>query len=251
MLVSSYFDFTTVSSFLARKDTNLITRQDYRTLFRFLVSCMFADPAALGFDPTMTCLQSPNSDDSRTVQYDVLVRGADGGVQTYRTFGVLYDGGGDALVGRCTRVWKARRVDHSDVVGEPVALKDTWVDDHREREGSIDCRIRQSALSLSSDDRHRLEQSLLTIISHGDVLVGGATDCTRRVVLGDASGTPSTVIPCGDRKPLAKLQTHYRIVYREIGTPLRDESSLAVVFKALMEGCGGERFTLTILSRRS
>ena len=198
---------------------------------------MFADPVALGFDPTMTCV--PSDDKDAKGQYEILVQSANGATQTFRTYGVLHDGGGDEPVGRGTRVWKVRRVEHGEAFGELVALKDAWVDNHREREGCIDSRIRQSALSLPDADRDRLEKCLLTVVTHGDVLVNGAADHTRLITIAGSAVPVGHANKRGGPRSAPTLQTHYRIVYQEIGTPLRDEPSLAVIYKALAEVCGG------------
>ena len=184
---------------------------------------MYAEPHALGFDPTMVPSQAPDG----SVQYDISVPSSSGEVHVYRTIGVLYDGGLGALCGRGTRVWKARRLDEAgEMVGDPVALKDSWVDQHREREGDVSSRIRQSSVSLEREDFDLLNEMLLTVLDHGDVLVSGRPDCTRS-------------LPTDNKSGIRPLQVHYRIVYAEVGTPLREERSLHAVYQALTDVCGG------------
>ena len=183
---------------------------------------MYAEPSALGFDPTMTSSQAPDG----SVRYDISVPSPSGEVHVYRTTGVLYDGGFGALRGRGTRVWKARRLNEvGELVGAPVALKDSWVDWHREREGDISSRIRESSASLEREDFELLNEMLLTILDHGDVLISGRPDCTRS-------------LPPDKKSKVDSLQVHYRIVYAEVGTPLREETSLHVIYQALTDICG-------------
>ena len=70
---------------------------------------MFAEPHALGFDPTMTLVCGPDGQRD----YDIAIRSQHGKDVVYRTCGVLFDAGFDHLVGRGTRVWKAARIDPS------------------------------------------------------------------------------------------------------------------------------------------
>ena len=220
----------------------LIIDQQYDSLFRFFMSCAYAEFHALGFDPTVVLVEVPGS----PLQYDITVASGTPEQQVYRTAGVLADPGSQYVVGRGTRVWKARRLDTQtgEVVGEPVALKDAWVDSHREREGDINQRIRTSAASLPDVNRARLEQLLLTVVCHGDVIIDGVQDRTRPCT----DRNPATGLHDSSPKrikhqhpaPLQVAQTHYRIVFREVGKSLREESSLPVVFSALADTCEGK-----------
>ena len=113
-------------------------------------------------------------------QYDVVVHSQAGEEHVYRTLRVLFDGGSDHVIGKGTRVWVALRVDpvSGDTIGDPVVLKDSWVGRHREREGNILDRIRESTSSLDTTEQSRLEGALVTILDHGDVRIAGESDCT-------------------------------------------------------------------------
>lgn len=75
------------------------------------------------------------------------------------------------IVSRGTRVFQARRLEsNGNEVGDPVVVKDIWMDDDRDREGDI---IRKVCESLSEEDRPLLDKHLLTVLSHGNV-VGGS-----------------------------------------------------------------------------
>ena len=112
-------------------------------------------------------------------QCDIDVRVADGTYQTYRTKQLLSDAGGVYLQGRGTRVWTAVRLENGSETGELVALKDSWVDEYREREGSLNHRIRRAA--VLQEDRDKLDDSIVRVALYGDVYVAGVPDCTRMV----------------------------------------------------------------------
>lgn len=206
-------------------NTSSTVDQDWRTLFRFLLSVIFAKPHELGYDPTMMKIR----DDDGDIQYEIMVRSESGEEHRYRTVEVLSAPGEAYLIGRGTQVWKAMRVEDGQETGESIALKDAWVDDHREREGIIESRIRSDA--SSSDQGAILENRLVHVVCHGDVFVESVQDCTRLISPGDSPGVGSG--------PSSKHQVHYRIVYREIGTSLYEETSLAKVFRALGDVADG------------
>ena len=202
---------------------------------------MFAEPHALGFDPTMALVCGPDGQRD----YDITIRSQHGEDVVYRTCGVLFDAGSDHLVGRGTRVWKAARIDPSSgkVGSETVVLKDSWVDTPREREGDILARIRRSA---SPKDKTALDGFLLTVLEFGDVIIAGQPDCTR-VPPKNQDHPPEPQTGTKRRRAQAAKperrhcqQVHHRIVYRELGTPLRDETSMVTVFNALADVCRGE-----------
>ena len=205
---------------------------------------MLAEPHMLGFDPSMIPIRAADG----SVQYDITVHTAQNDRQVFRTVRLLFDGGSRAIFSRGTRVWEALRLDGlGNTVGEPVVLKDCWVDGFREREGDISARIRQSAVSLDDDDRTTLGEMLLTVVAHGDVQVAGASDRALRVPCEE----PSDVVEEYDRFTGAgqgaereEGRVHYRIVYAEVGKPLCDETSLFAIYKALVETCAGTYITL-------
>ena len=112
-----------------------------------------------------------------SLQYDIAVGQADGTCQTYRTKSLLSDGGGVYLHGRGTRVWRAVRMENGEESGEVVALKDSWVDEYREREAAINSRILDAA--STQGERDGLKDLMVNVASHGDVFIAGALDRTR------------------------------------------------------------------------
>ena len=143
-------------------------------MLSFFIRILFADEHVLGYDPTMA-VHTSLGDGSR--QYDIVVRQDDGTCHTYRTKRLLSNGGGAYLQGRGTRVWHAVRLEDGVETGDPVALKDSWVDAHREREASVNSRIRGAVTSQA--DRHELDGLIVQISAHGDVYVSGVPDCTH------------------------------------------------------------------------
>ncbi|KAJ3555679.1 hypothetical protein NM688_g2445 [Phlebia brevispora] len=196
---------------------------DWRSLFQFVLRVVYAERDDLGFDPSIRLL------DTKCVpsQYEVKVNSAAGDEHIYHTLDMLSPGDAD-IVGRGTRVWKAVRINDGKAVGDPVALKDSWVSNRHDREGDVRARISESA--AGSGHQTDLERSLLTVLAHGDVSVDGVVDCTR----------PSTVT--GEAEELCgRGQVHYRIVYKEVCESLRSTASLFKVFKALGDVCHGLR----------
>ena len=115
--------------------------------------------------------------DDGSHQYDISVTQTDGTSQVYRTKDILSDSGGVYLQGRGTRVWKAIRVEDGVETGDIVALKDSWVDEYREREAAINSRILDAASTQS--ERDGLKDLMVNVASHGDVFIAGALDRTR------------------------------------------------------------------------
>ena len=135
---------------------------------------LYADESDLGFDSTMAV---HNTLEDGTQQYDIGVRLVDGTYQTYRTKGLLANNGGVYLQGRGTRVWEAVRLENGYETDGVVALKDSWVDDYREREGSINARILRGL--ASHEERAQLGETIIQVPAYGDVHVAELPDRTR------------------------------------------------------------------------
>ena len=114
-------------------------------------------------------------------------------------------------------------------------------------QGDVDEALRLMEVSKESlyddEDRERLVNSLLTVVSHGDVVIEGCRDHTRPIPT-DRPPRRISKIPLhhpGSRiPPSPSLQTHYRIAFQEVGKPLRDETSLGDIFKAIVDVCAGK-----------
>jgi hypothetical protein len=89
--------------------------------------------------------------------------------------------GADALLGRGTRVFEARKLDdEGNPVGDTVATKDVWGDDDREREGTVREKSHQGA---RGEDKVLIEKYFLTVLDHGDVVINGQVDHIRDLIM--------------------------------------------------------------------
>ena len=79
-----------------------------------------------------------------------------------------------------------------------------------------------------------------------DVLVADAADRTIAWTQDSSAGdaTAPNTNPYGTPAPPRVVQVHYRIVFREVCTPLRDAPSLSVVFTALADVCEGQLYSV-------
>ncbi|KAJ3555477.1 hypothetical protein NM688_g2556 [Phlebia brevispora] len=212
--------------------------EDPTRLFKFVLSLTFAEPHMLGWDPTMTRI-----DVDGQVQYDITVHPADSEPVIYRTLEVLFDSGASNALGRGTRVWKAVKIEDGNAVGDPVALKDAWVDGNRRREGDIYFQVMAS--DFLNKEYEQLQRCLVAVQSHGDVLIDQAQDKTPTFFRSDPpsedthseahqSSHSSTARPAAVNLGV-HFQVHYRIVYKEVGESLAEATSLRTVFKALTD----------------
>ncbi len=67
----------------------------------------------------------------------------------YRTEEILSNHSAESILGRGTRVWSARLLVNGEPSGELVAIKDTWIDADRPREGDILRAIRSAIYDAS------------------------------------------------------------------------------------------------------
>ena len=205
---------------------------------------MYAEPHELGFDPSIRLLPG----DAEEVQYEITILcGTEEHV--YRTISLLANTNPDIIHGRGTRVWKAMKIENGAEVGEPIALKDSWVDDELEREGTTYENILSS--SSSSKTQATLRKNLLTVLAHGEVLINGVVDQVQATLSlgikaepGPSSSKNAEFISIMERQHLLNVtyrQIHYRIAYKEVcGSHLHYASSLHRIFKALGDACIGE-----------
>lgn len=248
--------------------SSLTMPQDHDTFTHFL-SFAYAEMHELGWDPTMRLVK----DSKRTVQYDgngaprydITVRVSDTKHVVYRTVKVLSDIGANAMQGRGTRVWEARQIVNGEERGDSVALKDSWIDSDRDREGTVFQALRDS--NTTKKFQKRLDRHFLTVLCQGDVYVHGEQDHTRDLMTQGVeipsgcaklqnSPLPGTSVKrqvhtksrhgTGDHRTAEEHddqdlmipptpKAHYRIVFKEVCEPLFEITSLALIFKVLSQ----------------
>ncbi|KAJ3552851.1 hypothetical protein NM688_g3934 [Phlebia brevispora] len=226
----------------------------------FFLRTMFAEPVDLGWDPTIQRVRV-----NKEYRFRITVQLEDGQKRFFETISQLSTEKADALRGRGTRVWKSTEVTRTGrrMNKPPVVLKDTWIDDDRQREGYI---IEQIRNVENEEHRVTLQEMLLTVECHGDVLIHDQHDTTRRAP-DDASderflleqprpnaqelkvkadqirATNGSAYRSPDRRPKAipsyHKKTHYRIVFKEVGKTLQSEKSLVQVYDSLSQVAHG------------
>ena len=145
-----------------------------------------------------------------------------------------------------------------------MVLKDTWIDSDRMREGDILASLRETA---DPEGKQLLEKYFLTTICHGDVQteLNVVDDTANALMRGleiakdhaplfrlqqgpniqeNTSGTGSANLRASPAQiPSDRIRyapkTHYRIVFREIGTTIDRLQSLPDVMKVLTETVSG------------
>ena len=133
--------------------------------------------------------------------------------------------------------------------------KDAWVDGHLTREGCNIAKIKESA--ARDGETESIAAALLTVVTHGDVVVEGLQDRTRAFpedLPPDSPAEASTGPPSRDgssaphtRKSPSRVpaedptyQVHYRIVFKEVCDTLSEKTSISDIFKALLDICEGK-----------
>lgn len=142
--------------------------------------------------------------------------------------------------------------DNGRECGEPVALKDCWVNPACEPEAESIESIRQAA--STAEALSAIDRLLPNVECHGDVFVDVGQrilDYTRIFAFADQTERQSSC--AHNRRDIAKQQTgqsrpksslvHYRIVYKQVGQKtLNQESCLATIFRSLAHVASGKCF---------
>ena len=180
--------------------------------------------------------------DDGAKQYDITVRTEGGVNQVYRTKSVLSDRGDSNLLGGGTRVWAAVRVENGEERGELVALKDSWVDAQREREGSLNFKIR--AAGTTQQEHNQIDGAVVRVLAYGDVHVAGVRDCTKealtsaRLHVVPRASVTDILIPLVVSEN-SRIQVHSRVVYADIGQPIDRPVSVTEFFSSLAQAAQG------------
>ena len=231
---------------------------------------MYADETALGWDPTMERL-SPR-DHVGDVEYLIEC-----GKAKYRTVRLISDSGAGTIRGRGTRVWEVREVKgNGEEDPTPRALKDSWVDAWREREGKILESIREEAKQLP--DAFDFDKYFMRAKAYSDVYIGGVQDNThfaygRPTFTGKVDKSPLEIESKTAKNTETRSQvrtkdvphvldtdahlsakcaakTHHRIVFTEVGKAIAEVESLALALLAMADVVKGEpAFVLGLFAR--
>lgn len=200
-------------------------------MVHFFLSVLYAEPQQLGWDSTMIPLPDEKN-------YDITVH-CEGGSKVYRTLELLSDSGAQKIRGRGTRVWKAVALENGKECGEPVALKDCWVQSQLTPEG----KTLESILADAQTSKYHSFRDLtfLSVRCHGYVYLDDqrkTPDCTcsgwsiaDELAMNDTTRNKTST---GQ-----KVDNHYRIVFAQVCRPINRESSLSNIFLGLARiACG-------------
>lgn len=181
--------------------------------------------------------------------YDITIH-SDGESMVYRTLQLISDSGAKDVHSRGTRVWKAIAVVDGKETGEPVALKDCWVNSELTPEGEI-CELVQADAQKSDLDGRTvalLDTTFLTVCCHGHVFLDSGRkvlDCVRSLTPQNPTAQATLDTASSGSSPDI-LITHYRIVFKEIGKAISQETSLSVIFRGLAHiACGKQSVVIT------
>lgn len=202
-------------------------------MIHFFLSLMYAEHQEVGLDPTMMSLDHD--------RYDITIH-RDGQSSTYRTLSLLSDSGAESLLGNGTRVWNAVKIEDGHQCGEPVALKDSWVDPARCAEGATFESIHKTN---RSPEAQRLFVSVEchddVLLYHGDHLILDYTPSCAPDGPFSLYRNRAELIGAASPEPKLQRKVHYRIVFKEVCRPLREETSLVTIFSALAQTALGTR----------
>src|ERR1700722_14511554 len=242
--------------------------QEPKILISIFASLSFASEIDLGWDPS---IQRVLVDGKMCYEIKVHEKQDEQIFQSvYRTFKVVSDVGAIGLRGRGTRVFLAHPLDENgEVDGDPVVLKDVWVDVTRPREGQI----REALLEAADEqDREVLKTHTMTIQDSGDVFINGEPDNThtmlRKLSIPNRATfclQPAVHLPRNSylgegensqrdyafqRAPHSPHRTypdkvHHRVVFREIGTPIDMLRNLKDVRAVMVDIVRGQSLRLS------
>ena len=246
---------------------------------RLFLGIALSTKERLGYDPTMSRVFH-GGNDNKKFRYDIKVCDHSGMVTTFRTKDEIATYGADALRGRGTRVWSVYDVANDPDGKRLFALKDTWVNADRIREGDT---LRDLRKRLTEKNHLNAHRHFLTEVTCGDVHIGSAPDDTgthiqngklfivesiieSRAVF-DETGTvtdiararsgskrrasdgnvPNIELPSAEGtirigQILEEHRVHYRIVFEEIGTPVDKLRNFCDIFLAIRDAVVGACF---------
>ncbi|KAJ7164932.1 hypothetical protein C8R46DRAFT_1097653 [Mycena filopes] len=189
---------------------------DISATIQVFLSLAFASPEQLGYDTTM----SHFIDEAGKAQIKLKVAAT-----VYVTKKLLSDAHSDAVCGRTTRVWEAYREDDPSRLS--VAVKDLWTAADAIEEGVQLMELHDKVNALPDSGTENPARYFLTVLDHGFVQTSDGVDDHTIAVM-----TRGFLPPVAAPEPPRK---HYRIVFKEVGTPIHGLKSLSEVMRALAD----------------
>ena len=231
-------------------------------IIRFFAAVLFCPLGEIGWDPTITRAEG-HEDQFDIVVHTFLDSGAtySGIDRIFRTIECISAEKVGSIRGRATRAWRCVELDSAGRVknGKQVVLKDTWIDIGRMPEGFVKDEL--IAATVTDKERTILEEGLLTVLCHGNVLldpVNRVADVTAlpsdnpvwqlmnefgpsaaslnrkeeetRKMNKPRKGAEVTTTPI-----IYHQKGHYRVVFKEVGITLNNVRSLSNNFKAIAQ----------------
>lgn len=208
----------------------------------FFLRLALATPEELGFDPSVRRVQlrretcGPSLADTYDIDVPAMATGI---VRTFRTVGgdVLYAAGRHNITSRGTRVWKVREVVEGTVGESVYVLKDSWLAARSspwQFEGNMYGAI--SSFITGHPEFEDCRENFLSVVTHG-LVPSGDTDVMHHGVQPDQVHYRGPGGGSDDQDPVYSHKLRYRIVFEELGVPLRrlesDEEALAAIAGAV------------------
>ncbi|KAI5996896.1 hypothetical protein F5J12DRAFT_725499 [Pisolithus orientalis] len=249
------FWFTCRAVTLVSKSFNFFSEPEH--LIHFFCALVFAENHELGWDPTIrrVCVEDET-------QYIITVETEDGRTIEYQTTKVISDFGVDGVSGRGTRIFKVHlRSRDGKLDAEPVVLKDSWRESDRDREDKILEQIFDDLRKLGTEVEQEARQYFLTVVEAGDVTVHGMIDGTTSLLHGSdlpadcasyalsvdgilkakptrsseglAQSLPS--VPGATKHSKIQHRIHFRLVFKEVCTPIHELQHLGTAFQTLQD----------------
>lgn len=230
-----------------------------KPLVQFVLAFLYAPKAAMGLDESMSCIWDGQK--TTVPQYLITVRSAEhpDAVKKYQTTRLISACCAEAIRGRGTRMWEVKEVKRGKMTGEPMMLKDSWIDSDRPREEVVIKKISGDAKRFENpEDKDLLQQSLPKPVIAGDVWIGDDVDitiCGRERTFGSLSrfnlvrppvayntdsstDTEPTPPPAGSSVPTASVQgnvAHHNGATEKPVAVCRSKTHYRVVFSEVCE----------------
>ncbi|KAL0568755.1 hypothetical protein V5O48_013225 [Marasmius crinis-equi] len=232
--------------------------EDWKTLVHVLVALQTADRTRLGYDETISLHSHFHGGKAA---YNTTVHDTDrnsqltGTITMYRTLACISDYSADVLTSHpATRVWRVKKVvARNRMVGSERVLKDAWINHDRPPEhialNEIRERLRETGdpLPVSTANPNKTDHTL-KIHRHGvefdckDVLPltkNGLEDTEDIIQDEKAASHPAENASSQCLAVNRDQRIHYRIVFEEVGQPLRALNTFDKLFFGLQGGiCG-------------